>query len=149
MKNKLLIEKLEANNCEIILDKAESLFLTEEIVYLLDNSKLSVNNINKLLEVFRENNDIRYYSYNDINQISKNLYNYMKKKVKNEALGRNFSTQKGVLSTINDQGSISPEKLAVSLGWDKEEFFNEEDNDDEENFVTTRNILTKIIVNEE
>ena len=54
-----------------------------------------------------------------------------------------------LLSTINDQGSISPEKLAVSLGWDKEEFFNEEDNDDEENFVTTRNILTKIIVNEE
>ena len=124
MKNKLLIEKLEANNCEVILDKAESLFLTEEVINLLDNGKLSVNNINNLLEVFRENNDIRYYSYNDINQISKNLYNYMKKKVKNEALGRNLSTQKGILGT-NDQGSISPEKLAVSKGWDEEEFFNE------------------------
>ena len=71
----------------------------------------------------------------------------LKKKLTKEALGRNLSTQKGVLSTVNDSGAISPDKLAVAQGFDSSEFFNEEDEDEEENFVTIRKVLTKIIVN--
>ena len=71
----------------------------------------------------------------------------LKKKLTKEALGRNLSTQKGVLSTVNDSGSINPDKLASAHGFDTSEFFDEEDDNDEENFVTIRKVLTKIIVN--
>ena len=69
-----------------------------------------------------------------------------KKKLTKEEIGRNLSNQKGVLSTVNDSGSVSPDKLALSQGFDTSEFFDEEDDNEEENFVTTRNILTKLIV---
>jgi len=52
-----------------------------------------------------------------------------------------------VLSTINDTGSVSPEKLVAAKGFDTSNFFNEDD-DEEENFVVIRNLLTKIIVND-
>ena len=147
MKNTLIVEKLEANNCEILLDKAESLFLSEEVINLKNNNMLDVKNLNKVLKEFQENNSIKYYSSSDINKISKNLLSNFKKKLTKEALGRNLSTQKGVLSTVNDSGTISPDKLALSHGFDNSEFFNEEDDNEEENFVTIRNILSKIIVN--
>jgi hypothetical protein len=53
-----------------------------------------------------------------------------------------------VLSTINDTGSVSPEKLVAAKGFDTSNFFNEDDDDEEENFVVIRNLLTKIIVND-
>tara|TARA_Y100001970_G_C14259751_1_gene879005 strand:+ start:17153 stop:17602 length:450 start_codon:yes stop_codon:yes gene_type:complete len=147
MKNTLIVKKLEANNCEIMLDKAESLFLSEEVINLSNNNMLDVKNLNKVLKEFQENNSVNYYSNSDINKISKNLLSSFKKKLTKEELGRNLSTQKGVLSTVNDSGTISPDKLALSHGFDNSVFFNEEDHDEEENFVTIRNILTKIIVN--
>ena len=52
-----------------------------------------------------------------------------------------------MLSKVNDSGTISPDKLALSHGFDTSEFFTEDDEDDEENFVTLRKVLTKIIVN--
>ena len=147
MKNNLIVENLEANNCVILLDKAESLFLSEEVINLKNNNMLDIKNINKVLKEFKENNSINYYSNSDINKISKNLLNSLKKKLTKEELGRNFSTQKGVLSTINDSGSIGPDKLAAAQGFDNSEFFDEEDDNEEENFVTIRKVLTKIIVN--
>ena len=51
-----------------------------------------------------------------------------------------------MLSTVNDSGTISPDKLALTQGFDISEFFDEEDDNEEENFVTTRNVLTKLIV---
>ncbi len=53
-----------------------------------------------------------------------------------------------MLSKVNDSGSVSPDKLALSHGFNASEFFNEDDEDDEENFVTLRKVLTKIIVND-
>lgn len=147
MKNNLIVEKLKADNCEILLDKAESLFLSEEVVYLKSNNLLNVKNLNKVLKKFQENNSVNYYSIKDINKISKNLLSSLKKKLTKEELGRNFSNEKGVLSKVNDSGSISPDKLALSQGFNTSEFFNEEDEDEEENFVTIRKVLTKIIVN--
>ena len=148
MKNNLIVEKLEADNCEILLDKAESLFLSEEVVYLKNNNLLDIENLNKVLKEFKENNSVNYYSNKDINKISKNLLSSLKKKLTKEEIGRNFSNEKGVLSKVNDAGTISPDKLALSHGFDASEFFNEEDKDDEENFVTLRKVLTKIIVND-
>ena len=69
MKNTLIIEKLKVNNCEILLDKAESLFLSEEVI----------KNLNKTLKEFQENNSVSYYSNSDINKISKNLLKSLKK----------------------------------------------------------------------
>ncbi len=148
MKNTLIIKKLEANNCEIMLDKAESLFLSEEVINLKNNNMLDIKNINKVLKEFKENNSVNYYSNSDINKISKNLLSRLKKKLTKEEIGRDLSTQKGVLSTINDSGSISPDKLAAAQGFDNSEFFDEEDDNEEENFVTIRKVLTKIIVND-
>ena len=79
MKNTLIIEKLEANNCEILLDKAESLYLSEEVVSLKSNNLLNIENLNKVLKEFQENNSVNYYSNSDINKISKNLLNSLKK----------------------------------------------------------------------
>lgn len=79
MKNTLIIEKLEANNCEILLDKAESLYLSEEVVSLKSNNLLNIENLNKVLKEFQENNSVSYYSNSDINKISKNLLNSLKK----------------------------------------------------------------------
>ena len=79
MKNTLIIEKLEANNCEILLDKAESLFLSEEVINLKINNMLDIKNLNKTLKEFQENNSVSYYSNSDINKISKNLLNSLKK----------------------------------------------------------------------
>lgn len=79
MKNSLIVEKLEANNCEILLDKAESLFLSEEVINLKNNNMLDIKNLNKVLKEFQENNSINYYSNSDINKISKNLLNSLKK----------------------------------------------------------------------
>tara|TARA_S200000501_G_scaffold347162_1_gene361283 strand:- start:2091 stop:2540 length:450 start_codon:yes stop_codon:yes gene_type:complete len=147
MKNTLIVEKLEVDNCEILLDKAESLFLSEEVIDLKNNNMLDIKNLNRVLKEFQENNSVNYYSNSDINKISKNLLSSLKKKLTKEALGRNLSTQKGVLSTVNDSGTVSPDKLALVQGFDASEFFDEEDNNEEENFVTIRKILTKIIVN--
>tara|TARA_B100000963_G_scaffold262824_1_gene230932 strand:+ start:743 stop:1192 length:450 start_codon:yes stop_codon:yes gene_type:complete len=146
MKNSLIVEKLEINNCEILLDKAESLYLSEEISNLKHNNLLDIENLNKVLKEFQDNNIVNYYSTKDINKISKNLLNNVKKKVFKEEIGRNFSTQKGVLSTVNDSGSISPGKLALAQGFDTSEMFGEEDDDEQENFVTIRKVLTKLIV---
>ena len=148
MKNNLIVEKLKADNCEILLDKAESLFLSEEVVYLKSNNLLDIKNLNKVLKEFKENNSVNYYSTKDINKISKNLLSNLKKKLTKEELGRNLSNEKGVLSKVNDCGTISPDKLALSRGFNASEYFNEEDKDDEENFVTLRKVLTKIIVND-
>ena len=79
MKNNLIVEKLEANNCEILLDKAESLYLSEEVVYLKSNNLLDIKNLNKVLKEFKENNSVNYYSTKDINKISKNLLSSLKK----------------------------------------------------------------------
>jgi len=79
MKNNLIVEKLEADNCEILLDKAESLFLSEEVVYLKNNNLLDIKNLNKVLKEFKENNSVNYYSNKDINKISKNLLSSLKK----------------------------------------------------------------------
>ena len=79
MKNTLIIEKLEADNCEILLDKAESLYLSEEVVSLKSNNLLNIENLNKVLKEFQENNSVSYYSNSDINKISKNLLNSLKK----------------------------------------------------------------------
>ena len=79
MKNNLIVEKLEANNCEILLDKAESLYLSEEVVYLKNNNLLDIKNLNKVLKEFKENNSVNYYSAKDINKISKNLLSSLKK----------------------------------------------------------------------
>ena len=79
MKNTLIIEKLEANNCEILLDKAESLFLSEEVINLKINNMLDIKNLNKTLKEFQENNSVSYYSNSDINKISKNLLKSLKK----------------------------------------------------------------------
>ena len=79
MKNNLIVEKLEVDNCEILLDKAESLFLSEEVVYLKSNNLLNIENINKVLKEFQENNSVNYYSNGDINKISKNLLASLKK----------------------------------------------------------------------
>lgn len=51
------------------------------------------------------------------------------------------------MSTVNDTGSVSPEKLVAAKGFDTSNFFDDDD-DDEENFVVIRNLLTKIIVND-
>jgi hypothetical protein len=146
MKNSLIVEKLEANNCEILLDKAEALYLSEEVNNLKNNSLLNVKNLSKVLKEFQVNNSVKYYSIKDINKISKNLLNNIKKKVIKEETGRNLSTQKGVLSTVNDSGSISPGKLALAQGFDTSEMFGEEDDDEQENFITIRKVLTKLIV---
>jgi hypothetical protein len=79
MKNNLIVEKLKADNCEILLDKAESLFLSEEVVYLKSNNLLDIKNLNKVLKEFKENNSVNYYSTKDINKISKNLLSSLKK----------------------------------------------------------------------
>jgi len=79
MKNTLIVEKLEVNNCEILLDKAESLFLSEEVINLKNNNMLDIKNLNKVLKEFQENNSINYYSNSDINKISKNLLVCLKK----------------------------------------------------------------------
>tara|TARA_B100001029_G_scaffold8245_1_gene5770 strand:- start:149 stop:391 length:243 start_codon:yes stop_codon:yes gene_type:complete len=79
MKNTLIVEKLEVNNCEILLDKAESLFLSEEVINLKNNNMLDIKNLNKVLKEFQENNSINYYSNSDINKISKNLLICLKK----------------------------------------------------------------------
>lgn len=79
MKNNLIVEKLKADNCEILLDKAESLFLSEEVVYLKNNNLLDIKNLNKVLKEFKENNSVNYYSNKDINKISKNLLSSLKK----------------------------------------------------------------------
>ena len=79
MKNNLIVEKLEANNCEILLDKAESLYLSEEVVSLRSKNLLNVKNISKVLKEFQENNSVNYYSTKDINKISKNLLDNLKK----------------------------------------------------------------------
>tara|TARA_Y100001937_G_C7082520_1_gene313716 strand:+ start:1023 stop:1265 length:243 start_codon:yes stop_codon:yes gene_type:complete len=79
MKNTLIIEKLKVNNCEILLDKAESLFLSEEVINLKNNNMLDIKNLNKTLKEFQENNSVSYYSNSDINKISKNLLKSLKK----------------------------------------------------------------------
>ena len=79
MKNNLIVEKLEVDNCEILLDKAESLYLSEEVVSLKSNNLLNIENINKVLKEFQENNSVNYYSNGDINKISKNLLASLKK----------------------------------------------------------------------
>ena len=146
MKNSLIVEKLEVDNCEILLDKAESLYLSEEVSNLKSNNLLDIKNLNKVLKEFQDNNVVNYYSTKDINKISKNLLYNIKKKVVKEEIGRNLSTQKGVSSTVNDSGSISPGKLALAHGFDTSEMFGEEDDDEQENFVTIRKVLTKLIV---
>tara|TARA_Y100000591_G_C21579914_1_gene567757 strand:+ start:107 stop:316 length:210 start_codon:yes stop_codon:yes gene_type:complete len=67
------------NNCEILLDKAESLFLSEEVINLKNNNMLDIKNLNKTLKEFQENNSVSYYSNSDINKISKNLLKSLKK----------------------------------------------------------------------
>ena len=146
MKNSLIVEKLEVDNCEILLDKAESLYLSEEVSNLKSNNLLDIKNLNKVLKEFQDNNVVNYYSTKDINKISKNLLYNIKKKVVKEEIGRNLSTQKGVSSTVNDSGSISPGKLALAHGFNTSEMFGEEDDDEQENFVTIRKVLTKLIV---
>ena len=79
MKNTLIVKKLEANNCEIMLDKAESLFLSEEVINLSSNNMLDIKGLNKVLKEFQENNPVNYYSNSDINKISKNLLVCLKK----------------------------------------------------------------------
>ena len=81
MKNKsLLIEKISLEGIEIFLDKAESLYLTEEFINLKDNKILNLKNVNKLLSLFKENSSINYFSNKDINKISQNLLENFKKK---------------------------------------------------------------------
>jgi hypothetical protein len=81
MKNKsLLIEKISLEGIEIFLDKAESLYLTEEFINLKDNKILNLKNVNKLLSLFKENSSINYFSNRDINKISQNLLENFKKK---------------------------------------------------------------------
>ena len=79
MKSNLVVEKLEANNCEILLDQAESLYLSEEVINLKNNNLLDIKSLNKVLKEFKENNSINYYSNRDINKISKNLLRSLKK----------------------------------------------------------------------
>lgn len=79
MKNNLLVEKLEVDNCEILLDKAESLYLTEEIISLKNNNSLNINSVKSILKVFKENNVVNYYSNKDIKKIAENLLNNVKK----------------------------------------------------------------------
>ena len=55
MKNTLIVEKLEVDNCEILLDKAESLFLSEEVIDLKNNNMLDIKNLNRVLKEFQEN----------------------------------------------------------------------------------------------
>ena len=54
MKNNLLVEKLEVDNCEIFLDKAESLYLTEEVISLKNNNSLNIDSVRRILKVFKE-----------------------------------------------------------------------------------------------
>lgn len=77
---KLLVENLESNNCSIMLNKAESLFLTESVIKLIENNNLNLYSIQKLIENFQSNCNISYFSNKDINNISKNLLKNIKKK---------------------------------------------------------------------
>jgi hypothetical protein len=76
---KLLVENLEANNCSIMLNKAESLFLTESLINLIENDNFNIKAINKIIENFQKNSDVSYFSNKDINSISKNLLKNLKK----------------------------------------------------------------------
>ena len=143
MKSNLLIEKLKADNCEIFLDKAESLYLTEEVINLKINNSLDINSQSKVLKIFKENNSVNYYSNKDISKLSKNLLNSLKKKLAKEEIGRDYATPTGATSAVNDAGIISPETIAVDKGFDPSAFFNDEDEDLKP--VLIRNILAKYL----
>tara|TARA_Y100000114_G_C11684204_1_gene290172 strand:+ start:438 stop:914 length:477 start_codon:yes stop_codon:yes gene_type:complete len=144
MKINLLVENLHFNNCSILLGKAESFYLTEEIVKLHNSNLLTIESVKDLLVNFKENSNIRYYTNKNINQIALNLLNIFQKKTIKEELGRNFSTDKGVYSSVNDSGSISPEGVLFYIDdhYDSIDL----DEDEEQKFIHNRNILTKKIV---
>ena len=76
---KLLVENLEVNNCSIMLNKAESLSLTESLINLIENDKFNIESIIKVMENFQKNSDISYFSNKHISNISKNLLKNLKK----------------------------------------------------------------------
>ena len=66
MKNNLIINSIEVDKCFIKLSNAESLFLSEEISHLIENSIINKKNIYKSLKKFMENCDKRYFSSSQI-----------------------------------------------------------------------------------
>lgn len=74
--NKILISELKYNRCQIKLDDIESKFLSENI----DLNNISLRNIEKAITKLYESSDIRYFRADDIENISYDLYETLKKK---------------------------------------------------------------------
>ena len=146
MKSNLIINTIEVDNCFIKLSNAESLYLSEEISRLIESSNLNNKTISNTLKVFSKNANKRYFSYKNINSISKNLLENLKNSSIKEEIGRNYSSNSGVYSSINDSGSISPEGVLNDLGYELSYDDNQDDTEENQNFIYLRNVLTKNIV---
>jgi hypothetical protein len=146
MKSNLIINTIEVDNCFIKLSNAESLYLSEEISRLIESSNLNNKTISNTLKIFRKNVNKRYFSYKDINSISNNLLENLKNSSIKEEIGRNYSSNSGVYSSINDSGSISPEGVLNDLGYELSYDDNQDDTEENQNFIYLRNVLTKNIV---
>ena len=147
MKSNLIVNSIEVNNCLISLNNAESLYLSEEISRLIENNNLNKKTISSTLKCFKKNSDTRYFSNNHINSISNSLLKKLKNSTVKEEVGRDYSSNSGIYSSINDSGSISPEGILNSLDFDLSYEDIQDDTEENQNFIYLRNILTKKIVN--
>ena len=147
MKSNLIVNSIEVNNCLISLNNAESLYLSEEISRLIENNNLNKKTISSTLKHFKKNSDTRYFSNNHINSISNSLLKKIKYSTVKEEVGRDYSSNTGIYSSINDSGSISPEGILNSLDFDLSYEDIQDDTEENQNFIYLRNVLTKKIVN--
>ena len=146
MKSSLIINSIEIDNCLVRLNNAESLYLSEEISQLMENNSLDKKTISSMLKNFKKNSNTRYFSNKHINSISNSLLENLKKTTVKEEIGRNYSSNSGVYSSINDSGSISPEGVLDGLGYEFSYDDNQDDTEENQNFIYLRNVLTKNIV---
>jgi hypothetical protein len=146
MKSNLIVNSIEVDNCLVNLNNAESLYLSEEISRLIEDNNLNKETISSMLKHFKKNSNIRYFSNKHINSISNSLLENLKNTAVKEEIGRNYSSNSGVYSSINDSGSISPEGVLDGLGYEFSYDDNQDDTEENQNFIYLRNVLTKNIV---
>lgn len=146
MKSNLIVNSIEVDNCLISLNNAESLYLSEEISQLIEDNNLNKKTVSSVIKNFKKNSNIRYFSNKHISSISNSLLENLKNTTLKEEIGRNYSSNSGVYSSINDSGSISPEGVLDGLGYEFSYDDNQDDTEENQNFIYLRNVLTKNIV---
>jgi hypothetical protein len=84
---------LRYKRCLIKLDEHEERFLSSKLEFMISEGKVNLNAIKSAIEDFYYKSPVRYFSLDEVNEISVDMMNRVKKQITlNEELGRNIQS---------------------------------------------------------